>query len=424
MNKKFFVLAAVGLLLTVSNTVEAQTDTSRWTTTATDGGGLGLGDATTLTWGIVADGTGIVPQFGGESNDPSSLISFLDTNIGAGAGGADLTNRPWFGLFENIYGRWGEVSGLSFNYEPNDNDAPIGGGFNPGVLGTVADLRIGGHSIDGQTGGNTLAYNFFPNNGDMVIDTDNVAFYSNPANNFVALRNVLAHEVGHGLGLPHLESNNSQNLLEPFINLNFDGPQLDDIHQAQRRYGDQLEENGGNDTTGTATNLGIVTAGTLAVGSDANRTNTQLVLPTDIDFLTIDDDSDVDIFEFTIFENFDITFTLDMVGAQYNRGPEGGTQSAFDLASLSDLDLRILAGDGTTVLGTSNMTGLDLTETIDLFLTAGTYFVELTGRNNAAQFYELTLLASSSPIPEPSSMLVLGLFGGLFLRRRRNVFKA
>ena len=53
---------------------------SRWTTTATNGGGLGQGDPTTLTWSFVPDGTTIINGCGvpGESTDPSDRIAFLD----------------------------------------------------------------------------------------------------------------------------------------------------------------------------------------------------------------------------------------------------------------------------------------------------------------------------------------------------------
>ena len=52
---------------------------SRWSTTATNGSGLGQGDPTTLTWSIVPDGTAI-PALGGitgESANPSDLVTFL-----------------------------------------------------------------------------------------------------------------------------------------------------------------------------------------------------------------------------------------------------------------------------------------------------------------------------------------------------------
>ena len=51
--------------------------TNRWTATATDGGGLSLGDPTTLTWSVVPDGTSISGGIG-EPAAPSNLRSFLD----------------------------------------------------------------------------------------------------------------------------------------------------------------------------------------------------------------------------------------------------------------------------------------------------------------------------------------------------------
>lgn len=412
------LFVAILAVFTISETTNAQ---SRWGTTATDGSGLGLGDPTTITWGFLRDGTGINPAFSGESSDDSSLISFLDTNIGNnGNTDDDFTNRPWFRLFENIFDRWDQLSGLKFVYEANDNGVAIRGPSNPGVLGTVADVRIGGHSIDGESGANTLAYNYFPDNGDMVIDTDNVSFYSNGGADFLRLRNVLAHEFGHGMGLPHLESSNSRHLMEPFIDLNFDGPQIDDIAEAQRRYGDNLEEGLGNDTFGNASQLGTFNGADLAIGTDANMGSTVVeVAPTDTDFVSIDDISDVDFYEFTIDGLFDMTFTLDMVGPTYQRGPQGGAQSEYSLASLSDLDLTILAADGTTVLGSSITTGFDVTEEVMLQLGSGTYFAQISGRDNAVQFYEFRV-SGITAVPEPASMLVMSMVGiGLASRRRR-----
>ena len=63
-----------------------------------------------------------------------------------------------------------------------------------------------------------LAYNFFPNSGDMVIDVPD-SFYNNTSNNSLGLRNTLAHEHGHGLGLSHVCPVNQTKLMEPFISL-------------------------------------------------------------------------------------------------------------------------------------------------------------------------------------------------------------
>ena len=112
-----------------------------------------------------------------------------------------------------------------------------------GAAERTSDMRIGGHSIDGQSGSNTLAYNYFPNAGDMVIDTDNVSFYSNRTGDHIRLRNVIMHEVGHGLGISHLVSNDSRFLMEPFIDVSFDGPQFAEILAVHRMYGDNNEEN-------------------------------------------------------------------------------------------------------------------------------------------------------------------------------------
>jgi hypothetical protein len=415
MRNTLFLGAITFALLSVGQ-ADAQDD--RWGTTATDGGGLVQGDSTTVTWGFVRDGTGIDPAFGGESSDPSSLISFLDTNIGGGTA-SDFTDRPWFDLFENIFDRWDSVSGLQFAYEAADSGATINGFSNPqGQLGVNADVRIGGHSIDGQAGSNTLAYNYFPDHGDMVIDTDNVDDFSDPANNFLFLRNVLAHEFGHGMGLPHVTTNASSPeaaLMNPFLNENFDGPQIDDIAEAQRRYGDNFEDNAGNDMFSTATDLGNFTGLDIEIGSDADMGSSVIeVAPDQVDFVSIDDDSDEDFLSITLDGTYDMTFVLDMVGPSYTRN--GG---AYDLSAQSDLDLEILDSDGVTVLGASALNGLNVTEQVDLQLDAGTYFARITGRNNDAQFYTFNASGVFVGVPEPASATFLALGAGALLMRRR-----
>lgn len=408
--------SALVLVLFATLNVSVTFGQSRWGQTATNGSGLGLGDATTITWGFVSDGTAITPAYSSESTDASDLIGFLDTNIGAGAGGADLTNRPWYTVFDSIFERWGNVSGLSFSYEANDSGERIDNTVAPrGQLGVVADVRISGHSIDGQTGGNTLAYNYFPDHGDMVIDTDNVSFYSNSSSNYLGLRNVLAHEFGHGMGLPHVTANNSRQLMEGSINTTFDGPQIDDIHQAQRRYGDNWEENGGNDTFSVATDLGIFDGTDMLIGADANMGASVVeVDPDQVDFISIDNDTDVDFLQITLDSIYDMSFALDMVGPTYNHDGD----SSYSLANQSDLDMVLLASDGTTVLADSNNAGIGVSEQIDMVLEAGTYYVQILGNTDATQFYQFGA-SGFSAVPEPGSMLALGTLGALLVGRRR-----
>jgi len=163
-------------------------DNGRWSSTASDGGGLVQGDPAVLTWGVVADGLQI-PSGIGEPASPSNLRAFL-TNISPGG------PAQWLPIFEQIFGVWGELTGITYVYEPNDDGAPFLN--SQGVVGVRADLRVGGHFIDGNS--NVLAYNYFPNNGDMVIDTgDN--FYKNTTNNSFSMRNLLANEHLNGMGI-------------------------------------------------------------------------------------------------------------------------------------------------------------------------------------------------------------------------------
>ena len=159
--------------------------------------------------------------------------------------------------------------------EPNNTGQAIDGSASPsGQLGVRPDIRIGGRSIDGQSGSNTLAYAYFPDHGDIVFDTDNVSSFSNSNNNYRTLRNTLMHEAGHALGFSHVESNNAGILMEPFISSSYDGPQLDDILALQRNYGDALEKNGGNNNYSSATPLGIIsTAQVTQIGRRGDSTS-------------------------------------------------------------------------------------------------------------------------------------------------------
>lgn len=139
---------------------------ARWSTTASGSAGT-TGDSITLTWSLVADGTAIPRE------TTSTLIDFLDEEFGAGPGGANYTQRPWFALLDDSFQRWSELGGINFVYEPNDNGAQLGS--SAGVRGVRGDIRIGGTVIAGSA--STLAYANYPNNGDIVIDTAETSFF-------------------------------------------------------------------------------------------------------------------------------------------------------------------------------------------------------------------------------------------------------
>ena len=385
---------------------------NRWSATVLSGGGLGQGDATMITWSIVPDGT---DANGNPGFVPSNLIAAFDNLFNEpNAGSPDLTNRFWHGLIQQALDRWGEVSGIEYVYEPNDDGATnFGVG---GALGVRGDVRIGGFNIDG--GGNVLAFNTFPNSGDMAIDTADSFTYGNAAFNYRLFRNVFTHEQGHGIGFAHLQSNNAAFLMEPFISGAFDGPQIDDVLAAQRQYGDIYEkENGfqGNDTVANASDLGTIEDGeNVVIGTDG-ATGTVVGI-NDVDFVSIDDNNDTDYFKFTIPELSFVDVVLTPVGATYNQSPEGGPGNVpINQSARSNLTLTLLDSGGSPIQ-ISNTAPTGSPESImDEFLLPGEYLVRATGNANTVQLYTLSIAVEGLTVPTPTAPSVVSYSSGATL---------
>jgi hypothetical protein len=414
-----FLLATLALTHThASHAQPFNIDGQRWTgnTAQSQAQGFSQGDPLRLTWGIAQEG--MLVGGGGEAPSGNDIRAFFNSIHGSQA--------TWQPIMASTFDRWASISGLDYSFEDNDDGA--GWIIAGGVLGTRADVRISSHSIDGQAGSNTLAYNFFPNVGEQVIDSDNVAFYSDSNNDFRGTRNLLAHETGHGVGMSHLESSNSAQLMDPFISTAFDGPQYFDILSAQRGYGDFNEKSFahlGNDVSGRATSLGaIADGGSVEIGQDAK---TLVVGRTASDFVSIDDTSDTDFYSFSVSSNGTVDINVAAHGFVFNVGPQDGVQSPFDSRIRSDLSLKLF-DSGMTELGSSNGTGLGGAESLTgVSLGAGNYFIQVTGLDNAdnnafdVQFYGLTasFTGLASTVPEPASGLGLMLVGLAVVSCRR-----
>jgi hypothetical protein len=349
---------------------------SRWSSTANGGTGA-QGSAITLTWSIVPDGTTLTSG-AGEPNTPSDFRARMNAIYG------NMTN--WLPIVTQVFQEWSDVSGVTYIYEPNDDGVQMAQ-FNTGINGVRGDVRIGAHNIDG--GFNILAYNYFPNFGDMTIDSSDISpggFMFGTANNSRALRNVMAHEHGHGLGFNHVDPINGTKLMEAFASTGFDGPQLDDILAVNRNYGDIYEKAGANNTFSTA-----VDRGTLADG-----TNT-------VSMVSIANTSDQDYFKFNIPSNKPVRVTVSPQGFTYLQGPQGGTTTSFNAKAQMDLQFQLIASDGTTVLQTVNATTAGNDESFtNVNLPAGTYYVRVTpapGAANSAQMYNLTTLVGQAAVP-------------------------
>ena len=334
---------------------------NRWSSTALSGGGLGQGDPTIITWGYVADGTTV--NDAGFGSAGSQLFSWMNGIYG--------NPGNWQPLFQQVFDRWEELSGNDYVYEPNDDGANHSSGFNSGVAGVRADVRIAAISLDG--GGGVLAYNFFPDNGDMVLDAFD-SFYSNTSGNSLRLRNIVAHEHGHGKGMSHVCPANQTKLMEPFISTQYDGPQLDDRLHAQRQYGDFNEP---NDNSGSATDIGTPFFFSLSA-------------------VSIDDNSDVDWYEIEFTEPGELTVQVTATGETYLDGPQNNNGSCsagsnYDSLRVHDLKVDLIAGNGSTVLASEDSTGIGEAEVLTYVVEdAGTYYARVRGDNtNSIQAYNL-----------------------------------
>lgn len=296
----------------------------------------------------------------------------------------------WKQKFRESFDTWEAVTGNQYTQAPDQGGAwpntigPHGGGDG-------GDIRIVSAVDDGPSG--TLAFNFFPTNGDMLLDSaDLERRFADPEGDFIYLRNTVMHEIGHGMGLLHSCPNDRTKLMEPFIRTNFNGPQLDDLLGMQSLYGDPLEPN----------NATIVASP-----------------PSDTGFLP---DASADVFLMSVNPSFDQDFyrisvsrpsILDagvaprsgavLAGPQLGADcptPDGGFQS-FDVAEQADLRLDILDAEGNVIL-TQDENGLGAGESIQGFALprAGDFFIRVeAGEWNDIQMYGLSVTLTGGGCP-------------------------
>lgn len=364
---------------------------ARWTITATDGSVGGVanqqGEGVTLTWSIVPDGT-TTPATSTSSSQPSDFRAWI-ASIYGGSTTEPAENQDWFVIFETAIAAMGDTCGVTLVYEPNDDGSSIQTGV-AGVLGRRGDIRLSARAIDGN--GGTLAFAFAPNGGDMVFDSTDSSF-NNTTFNSRTLFNVIAHELGHSLGLDHVCPINRTKLMEPTLSTSFRGPQFDESQSLQRQYGDPLEvseSSDDNDSVGDATELELVL--------DEAQT---------FQWLSIDDNTDVDFFRFTALRNQELNVLVTpgdgtyLEGAQLNSGAcTAGTD--FESSELQNLTLEVFDESGSTLLTSSTEGELGEQEGIENFLFEedGTYLIRINGdTTNAAQLYTFEILLRESPSP-------------------------
>ncbi|CAE7758357.1 unnamed protein product [Symbiodinium sp. CCMP2592] len=347
----------------------------RWDRTVLSGEGLQQGDPTIFTYSFVPDGT-FIPDAGfGAGN--SQLFAWLNSLYGSPA--------VWQDLFAQVFDRWAELTGTSYVYEPNDDGVTFR--FFDGQLNTRGDIRIAAMVLDGNSG--VLAFNFFPSfGGDMVFDAFD-SFFNNTGGNSLGFRNVTAHEHGHGAGMFHVCPRENNKLMEPFVSFQFDGPQVDDILNGQRHYGDFAEP---NDNPAIATDLG-----SMSINEEMTFEN-----------YSLDDYTDVDYFKLTLQNPALVDFVVSPTAGNYRQGPQTEMCSVSDPEAVftnydlvHDLQIRVYAADDLiNPLVSATLFPAGFPEPLELpALNSGDYIFEIfanpLGMNESVQLYKIDIATSS-----------------------------
>ena len=365
-------------------------DSSRW------GGGGQQGNPTILSWSFVPDGLSV-------DGGTSTLFSSMDAKFGSRA--------LWISRVQACFDRWAALTGTSYvrvtapGVDWDDGAA----WFTNGDDVNRGDVRISSIIIDG--GSNVLAYNYFPETGDMVLDSsESWGVFS--TNNHRFFRNVIMHEHGHGLGFNHQCPIYETALMEPFLSTMFDGPQHDDIRAGQRGYGDANET---NDSSAAATNIGSV-----IFGSPVTYGATPAPVITNGSILSIDAEVDHDWYRFSVIAESTASITVSPVGLNYDSSPQNcsgqfGSCCSFNFTDSSiiyDLAFDLVDSDGTTIIATANSQPVGTDETltdIPLPNSPGDYYIHVypLDANNKSQLYTIDISVVtvgadiSSPQPDP-----------------------
>ncbi|MEM9659720.1 MAG: matrixin family metalloprotease, partial [Planctomycetota bacterium] len=276
----------------------------------------------------------------------------------------------------------------------------------PGLRGVRGDVRLAAVA----RADDSLANAHFPDTGDIVLGADEGPRFAATHGDFLTLRNVLMHEIGHVLGLGHVHSSDARWLMEPTLDLAFDGPQLDDLRGLHYLYGDALETPGGeagNDTFALATPLGGLSPGDeLTLGLDAGEGHA--VDRTDVDFVSISNSGDLDFFSFEASGPALLDVVLEPRGGVFRQAEIGGMEHFIDAAASNDLSATLFNSEQVAV-AIADRGAIGEVESLDdvMLPSAGRYYLRVSGNRDLVQLYSLQIrLSEVSVVAEPPTVLL------------------
>lgn len=358
-------------------------------------GQSGIATPRTVYWSLAPDGTLIPDQFSnGWTAAPSNFVQTMSFAFLFQGGATTALAR-----IQSCFDRWEQISGIDFVFVSVNgftDDGAQWGAAGDGV--SRGDIRIGMKALDGGSG--VLGYNRFPDDGgNMVLDS--AEGWGQQANFNLFLRQTVTHEIGHGIGIKHsCDHGTADFLMEPLLDLSFDGPRADDVLAVHSQYGDVLEP---NETPATAS---------LTVGLSSNNNLTLGVIPaplagtspSDARLYSISKPSDVDCIRLNLVAPARVRIDVSPIGSAYQLSPQAsdGTcaapQETFDLRRAADLRMELLAADGATVLQLANLRPVGDPEHLDLELPPAIYYLRVSAEAVGfvrGQFYELKITTTN-----------------------------
>ncbi|MDP1660971.1 MAG: GC-type dockerin domain-anchored protein [Phycisphaerales bacterium] len=362
----------------IRNSLAKYNAVDRWQVTSINGS-VTSGNPITLRVSFVPD-TVSAPNLS-SVYAPSTLFASMDTKFGG--------NRAlWMSRIQEAFTRWSNLSGVSYVWVTAPGvDWDDGAAWGQGGSPTRGDIRIAMRSLDGASG--VLAFNSYPDNGDMVLDS--AENWASSTNSHRFLRNVIMHENGHGLGLAHVCPVNTTKLLEPTYSGSYDGPQQDDIRGVQFRYGDVNEP---NNSSGVATAMGSVNPGqsfTIGTVPSPAVSNASLV--------SLTNTNDQDWYRFDLAATALVSATVTPLGTTYDAAVQSGgscpTGSPVNALTQADVAIAVISANGASTLGSATGNAPGLTETVSSVLVPGgaPFFIKVYNSSTAtqSQLYRLTV---------------------------------